>query len=1085
VGSISGSGLSLGTLSVAIVAAVDQALADFQKFGNEVGKVIDEQKTKWEGLKTAGESLSQVGTALTVGLTAPIVAIGAASAKMAGDFEQSLNKIVAVSDATGTDLEVLRQTAMKLGADTKYSAKEAADGMADLAAAGFTTSQVISAMPGVLDLAAAGELGVSRAAEVTAETLGQFGLSAGAAGHVADVFAKGAAASAINVGQLAESMKLVGPVANLAGMSLEQTTAAVALLGNSGLKATEAGTGLRGILAQLESPSKEAAKSLAALGVTVKDAAGNLLPLDQIMKQLKDSGAGATEMFDIFGRESSAAAAILMQQAGPAWAAMTAEIDKSEGAAKKMADTLNSGVNGALEQFKGSVETAGISLGTALAPVIQSLLEIGTKLVNDFLLPAIEWFGSLPAPVQAFVGTIIALAAALGPVLLIAGQLAVAIGALMPVITGIAGVVGVSVVALGGWVIAIAAVVAGLVALGVWVNQNWNGIMAVIQDAVAAVVQKLTDFVNWLAKLVPATSAVGQALHSAAKELGDYSQQAKQSADMNRQLQKTSDDTAAAHKKAAAEAKAAKGAHTDLDTAVKKLTTSQTGLAAGTGDSEEAQKKAAKAAKECAAEYKQLIDKNDVLYAIAQKLGAEHQKLANYLATAALSGHNVTQEFGDGMAPALAKVDAATGLLIGHFDTLTGSNGLPKVLGKLGQVKLAMDPAVGSIASMNSGLETLGITSAAKFSQIAADAQTAYDKIIAAPSATQWEKDSALLKLLEAQRQKMKANGEEIPALMDQQMADIKAKVEGKAPEVKGAFDGMLNSVSTVITNFAQDISKSLWEGDMSWGEKGKKLLTSLGQAVTSSFIEPATKAISDFITGAIKSLLSGDGLGGVLSSLKDIGSEAVKVFGDKGSGLVGEGPISGGIPGGVPGGGSGTGGAGGAASAVGSSLTGWISAISGAVTAISSVIGNFQMAGMNKSLDIIVKHTLQTANDLANLRRDDWDRHNEYALWKDDIVTALWGIQGNTGTAIASLQAIETHCYNASASLAGMLDDSRTAAPATATFMESIVNLLSKIAGKLDVVAAGQMTMTLNGTDPVTVADRIAGRLRLQGATG
>jgi len=1075
-----GGGLSLGTLSIAIEAAVDQALKDFQKFGSEVGTVIDEQKSKWEGLKSAGESLSSVGSALTLGVTAPIVAIAGASVAAAAGFEASMNKIVAVSGATGGELEALRQQAMKLGADTKYSAKEAADGMGDLAAAGFTTSQTIAAMPGVLDLAAAGTLSVSRAAEVTAETLGQFGLSAGQAGHVADVFAKGAGLSAISAEQLAQSMKLVGPVANLAGLSLEQTTAAVALLGNSGLKATEAGTGLRGILATLEAPSTKAAKALNALGVETKDAAGNLLPLDQIMLQMQQSGAGAAEMFQIFGRESSAAAAVLMKQAGPAWAQMTAEIDKSDGAAKRMADTLNSGVAGALDAFKGSVETAGIALGTSLEPLILTLLEVGTKLVNDFLMPAIEWFGQLPAPVQAFALTIVALAAALGPVLLMAGTLATAIGALMPVITGIAGVVGVSVVALGGWVIAIAAVVAGLVALGVWIHGNWNAILAVIQDGVAAVVAKLQGFVEWLAKIVPATSSVGKALNEAAKSLHEYGEKAKASADGNRLLQKTTDDAAAATKKAKDEAKKAAGAHAELGDSLVKLKAGHEGAAKAahgnteaTKEQKDAAKALEKAAKDCAAEFKPLIEKNEVLFAIAQKLGAEHQKLATDIAAARLSGRDATKEFGDGLAPAMDKVNAS-------IATTTGSNGLPKVLSNIGLIKPTIDPATGSIDSMRQGLDALGITSAAKFGQIAADAQTAYDKIIAAPDATKWEKDSAFLKLLEAQKQKMVANGQEIPALMSQQMSDIKASIDGKAPEVTGAFDGFANSVSTVITNLAQDITKSLWEGDLSWGEKGKEALKSLGEAVTASFIEPATKAIAGFISGAIKDLLSGDGLGGIVDSIKNIGSGLSKMF-SSGSGLVGDGPIPGGIPGGIPG--LGGDGAGAVSGAAGMGLSGIMGIVTGAISAVSGVISNFQFAGMNKSLDIIVKHTLQTANDLANLRRDDWDRHNEYALWKDDIVSALWGIQGKTGTAIASLQAIETHCYSASATLADMLGDWRTSGPREASFMESVVGLLGKMVYKLEAFAAGSgLTMQLNGTDPVMVAGRIAAQMRLQG---
>lgn len=1019
-----GSGLSLGTLSIAIQASIDQALQEFQKFGTEVGKVIDEQKTKWEGLKTAGESLSSVGSALTLGITAPIAAIAAASVSMAADFESSMNKVSAVSGATGADMEAMRQLAMKLGADTKFSAQEAAEGMGNLAAAGLTTKQTMDAMPGVLDLAAAGTLSVARAAEVTTDTLGQFGLAASSAGHVADVFAKGAGASAISAEQLAESMKLVGPVAKLAGLSLEQTTTAIALLGNSGIKASEAGTGLRGVLASLEGPSKNAAKELAALGISSKDAAGNLLPLDQIMLKMKESGAGAAEIFRLFGRENAAVASVLMQQSGPAWAAMTKEIDNSEGAAKKMAETLNTGVKGAFDQLKGSVETAGIALGTSLEPVVTTLLNIGTQLVNNFLLPAIKWFGDLPAPVQAFVGTIIALAAALGPVLLIAGQLATAIAALAPVLAGLAGAIGVSVVALGGIVIAVAAVIAGLVALSVWVKQNWFGIMAAIENGVNVVVQKFTQFVNWLAKLIPATNAAGQALRDAAKDLSAYSKELEESSKKHKAMQTASDDTAAAHKKAAAEATKAGTAHTDFAAILKKATEQHGKLAKGTDDSTDATKKAAKEAKACADEFKGLNDKNEILYAMAGKLGAAKQKLANDIAEAALKGHDLTKEFGDGLAPAINKLNTETGLLITKFDTLTGSNGLPKALEQLGQIKLKIDPAVGSIASMNEGLKGLGITSAAEFTKIAADAKTMYDKVIAAPDATQWERDSAFIKLLEAEKQAMIANGQAIPALMEQQMKDIKGKVDAKAPEVKGAFDGMMSSVSTVITNFAQDISKSLWEGDLSWGEKGKKLLTSLGEAVTSAFIEPAAKAIAKFITTELADLIGSKGFAGVWDAIKGIGSAIGDLFKS-----VPKTPSVPSVPsGGAPGGG-GLPGAGGAA-------LGWANL---GVSVVSGVVQFFQSSEMNTTLDRIVLHTLQTANDLFNLRRDQWDRHAEYAKWKDDIVGSLWRTESLLGTAV----------------------------------------------GKLDIIASGsQMTMQLYGTDPSTVAAKIATQMRLQGAT-
>ena len=950
-----GGGLSLGTLSITIAAAVDQALQDFQKFGSEVGQMIDEQKSKWEGLKTAGESLSSVGTSLTVAITAPLLGVGAAAVTVSEQLNQArvgFTTMLGSGDAAAKMLGDLQ----KFAATTPFEFPDLVKSAQRMMALGFTAEQVIPTLRTIGDTAAGMGQGKEAIDGITL-ALGQ-------------MQSKGKV-SAQEMNQLAER----------------------------GIPAWK-------ILAE-------------AIGVSIPEA-----------MKLAEKGA------------------IQASQAVPALLAGMNE--KFAGNMDQMSKTLT----GQWSNFKDTISQALIPIGEALTPALTGLVQLLVPVIEGIKEMA-TWFGQLPAPVQAFALTIVALAAALGPVLLIAGQLAIAIGALMPAITAAAGVIGVSVVALGGWVIAIAAVVAGLVALGVWVHQNWNAIMAVIQDALAVVVQKISDFIGWLAKLVPASSSVGKALNDAAKELHDYGEQAKGSAEANRILQKATDDQTAATKKAKDEAKAAKPSITVLADAQKEAAKQAAALA--------------KETKDCAAEFKPLIEKNDVLYAIAGKLSAAHQKLAQDIAAAKLSGHDITKEFGDGMAPALEKVNTETGLLVGHFDGLTGTNGLPKVLEKLGQVKLAMDPATGSIASMNSGLETLGITSAAKFAQIAADAQTAYDKVIAAPDATKWEKDSAFLKLLEAQRQKMIANGEEIPALMTQQMSDIKASIDGKAPAVTGAFDGFATSVSTVITNFAQDISKSLWDGDLSWKEKGKEALKGLGQAVTSSFIEPATKAIGDFIGGAIKDLLSGDGLGGILSSLKDIGSGFGSIF--KG-GAAASTPAAGSVPS--------TGGAGSVASGAMSSALGWATL---GVSVASAVVDFFQGSETNKTLDTIGKHTLQTANDLANLRRDDWDRHAEYAKWKDDILPALWGIQGNTGTAIASLQAIETHCYNASAALADMLGDSRTSGPAAASFMEDVVNLLGKMSYKLDAIAAGGgMTMQLYGTDPTTVASKIATQMRLQG---
>src|SRR5262249_2265197 len=201
-----------------------------------------------------------------------------------------------------------------------------------------------------------------------------------------------------------------------------------------GREATQAGTDLRGIIASLSDPSKDAQKALDRLGVTATNADGSLKPLNQTFAQLKASGATTTDMFKIFGREGASAASILKDQAGPELAKFETMMLNAGGAAKNMADTLNKGLNFQIEQLKGSVETAAIALGTALMPTINKVIEAGTNFVNNFILPAINAFGNLPGPVQTIIIALGGLLAAAGPVLLVMGSLITAFTTVAPVI---------------------------------------------------------------------------------------------------------------------------------------------------------------------------------------------------------------------------------------------------------------------------------------------------------------------------------------------------------------------------------------------------------------------------------------------------------------------------------------------------------------------------------------------------------------------------------------------------------------------------------------------------------------------------
>jgi len=261
----------------------------------------------------------------------------------------------------------------------------------------------------------------------------------------------------------------------------------------------------------------------------------------------------------------------------------------------------------------------------------------------------------------------------------------------------------------------------------------------------------------------------------------------------------------------------------------------------------------------------------------------------------------------------------------------------------------------------------LGITSTSTYQQLATEAAAARDVVLGSNIASDFEKKTAIYKALKAQVEYAKVAGIEVTDAQKQLLENLGKELAGKdgLSGLEKRWHDFGTQVSTVITNFAQDISKSLWEGDLSWGEKGKELLKSLGKAVSSTFIEPATKALTDFVTGALADLIGGKGFGGIFARVKDIGDTVAGIFGAGGS-AASTAANAGGAA--ANAGGSAASTAGSAASAAVGSVTQLVSAISSVATAVSSIIGNFQMAGMNKSLDLIEKATRFSESHLLTI---------------------------------------------------------------------------------------------------------------------
>ena len=356
-------------------------------------------------------------------LTVPILGAGIAAAKIGGDFEEQMSRVKAISGATGSSFDQLKQQAIDLGAKTAFSAKESAAGMENLASAGFDANEIMSAMPGLLDLAAVSGGDVALASENAAAALRGFGLDAGQAGHVADVFARAAADTNAEVADMGDAMKYIAPVANAMGISLEETAAAVGILSDANIKGSQAGTSLRGALARLAKPTDPMIAKMEELGLSFYDAEGNMKSLKDQVGMLQQAFKGLTPeqqqnaLVTLYGQESLSGMMALIDKGPDALGKLTNSLKNSSGAADEMARIMQENMNSSIEQMLGVFESAAIKIQMIIGPMVKSAADSIGAMVKKFV--------DAPVPIQKMVLVITSLVAAIGPLLFIGGSMLV------------------------------------------------------------------------------------------------------------------------------------------------------------------------------------------------------------------------------------------------------------------------------------------------------------------------------------------------------------------------------------------------------------------------------------------------------------------------------------------------------------------------------------------------------------------------------------------------------------------------------------------------------------------------------------
>lgn len=328
-----------------------------------------------------GQSMTPVTNALKVAGVATI-ALGAASVKMAGDYEQGLAIFQSVSGATAEQMALVSEKARQLGKDAALpgiSAADAAGAMTELAKAGLDVNETLAASKGVLSLAKAGQMEVSDAALIASQALNAFKLEGEDAARVADILANGANASAADMRGLSLGLQQSAAVAGQFGVSLEDTVTTLGLFANRGLQGSDAGTSLKTMLIALSNPSKQAAEAMQDIGLQAYDASGKFVGMQEFANRLSKSMQGLTQeqqnaaLATIFGTDAFRAASFLADSAGASYENMRGAIGRV-GAAQDLAAAQNAGFKGALDNLISTLETVGTDIGMKVLPPLTEML---------------------------------------------------------------------------------------------------------------------------------------------------------------------------------------------------------------------------------------------------------------------------------------------------------------------------------------------------------------------------------------------------------------------------------------------------------------------------------------------------------------------------------------------------------------------------------------------------------------------------------------------------------------------------------------------------------------------------------------
>ena len=451
------------------IVETESKLKTFKSQLREIGNV--NLRALGEQFKEIGDKMTQAGKTMTTYVTLPLAAIGTAAAKSFAEVDKTMQLTNSTMGNTAEEAQLLNKAMKEAAASSTYGMSDAATATLNFARAGLDAEQAASALAPAMALAAGEGGNLDTVSAGLVATINGFHGSFDQAAEYADVFANACNNSALDVDSLSHAMSVAAPIFSAAGYNVKDAALYMGVMANNGIEADKAANSLKTGMARLISPSKDAASWMEKLGIEVTNADGTMKDSVTVQAELHDAFSKLSESEQIaaasaiFGKNQMAPWLALINTAPSDVDALSLALDQN-GTAMEMQAAMMSGFAGSIEQLKSGLNVLLTSLGEALAPILQKVVE-GLQAVVD-------WFNNLSPSMQSTIAVIGVIVAAIGPVLVILGTLASAIGSIIsligivaPLIAGVAAPIA----------IAIAAVTA-LVAIGVTLYKNWDTIKA-------------------------------------------------------------------------------------------------------------------------------------------------------------------------------------------------------------------------------------------------------------------------------------------------------------------------------------------------------------------------------------------------------------------------------------------------------------------------------------------------------------------------------------------------------------------------------------------------------------------------------